>query len=419
MLKYLALCFSLLSCAYLVEKIDAPLVRESEAYDKGILETPNYCPIEQKVAFQLIGTGQNSQDVYLNLVRQLPPSTDFLDHLTLWSLLQLTIRPDQSSATSRFQILMHLDEKSYYFDFFSENSEDQYPMLFGLEWILKKFNKKKSLEDYAGLLNSQNLKGLKVTREFENFLMKNSPAIKENPELNPYYFRGLDILKENETSPQLDYRKVVSLYRKAQSKQRILINTTLSPFITEKGYVGNCNYDFNLYDNSIFLIDKAIPVANIFGLATAKSAFLASTSQKLEQMESLAGLSLFKGQSKVRSSAVCMIENNGNKIWTFSNQSRDPGQHLFHLVRYGLPSASSTADVSKLIKHSRHLFLSDPVRLIIESGRSSDEQIENLLKLNLPIYNADKLGNIWAYSHFPEGKRFIIDDRNPGAFSCR
>jgi hypothetical protein len=162
-----------------------------------------------------------------------------------------------------------------------------------------------------------------------------------------------------------------------------------------------------------------IPVANIFGLGTAKAAFIASTSQKLEKMNSLAGLSLFKGQSKVRSSAVCMIENKGNKIWAFSNQSRDPGQHLFHMVRYGLPSASSVADVSKLIKHSRHLFLSDPVRLIIESGRSSEEQIENLLKLNLPIYNADKLGNIWAYSQFPEASRFIIDDRNPGAFSCR
>jgi hypothetical protein len=113
-----------------------------------------------------------------------------------------------------------------------------------------------------------------------------------------------------------------------------------------------------------------------------------------------------------------MIEKDKNKIWAFSNQSRDPGQHLFHLVRYGLPSSQTTAEVDKLIRHSRHLFLSDPVRLIIESERSSDEQVENLLKLNLPIYNADKLGNIWAYTQFAEGNRFIIDDRNPGAFRC-
>ena len=90
----------------------------------------------------------------------------------------------------------------------------------------------------------------------------------------------------------------------------------------------------------------------------------------------------------MRSTAVCMIENEKKKIWAFSNQSRDPGQHLFHLIKYGLTESSTTADVDKLIKHSRHLFLSDTVRLIIESQKSSKEQIENLLKLNLPIYNA-------------------------------
>jgi hypothetical protein len=114
-----------------------------------------------------------------------------------------------------------------------------------------------------------------------------------------------------------------------------------------------------------------------------------------------------------------VIEENGNKIWTVSNQSRDPGQHLFHLVRYGLPRSQSTEEVDRLLRHSRHLFLSDPVRLVIESGRSRDDQIENLLKLNLPIYNADKLGNIWAYTRFNEQDRFIIDDRNPGAFACK
>jgi hypothetical protein len=262
-------------------------------------------------------------------------------------------------------------------------------------------------------------KKLKIGKDFENFLVKNLTAVKNNPELAPFYFRGADVLKENETSPILDYQAVLKHYRKAQSGQKIIVNTSLTQFVTEKGAIGSCNYDFNLYDNSIFLIDKVIPVANLYGLATPNSAFLASTSQKLEKIYSLKGLPLFKGESKVRSSAVCMIENSGKKIWAFSNQSRDPGQHLFHLVRYGLPSSETTADVDKLIRHSRHLFLSDPVRLIIESARSSDEQIENLLKLNLPIYNADKLGNIWAYTKFKEGHRFIIDDRNPGAFSCR
>jgi hypothetical protein len=126
----------------------------------------------------------------------------------------------------------------------------------------------------------------------------------------------------------------------------------------------------------------------------------------------------------VRSSAVCVIEKKTKSgqdfMWLFSNASRDPGQHLYHLFRYGLAQVSSTQEVDKLLRHSRHLFLSDPVRLVIESDRSQDSQIENLLKLNIPIYNAEKLGNVWAYTQFQrEGAHFIIDDRNFGAFSCQ
>lgn len=416
MYKKLLSLFLLSSCTLLVERIDSPLVRNTKSLNKAP-DTRGYCPIDKKVDFQLTGTNDNSQAVYMELVKN-SGKLDFLDHFALWNLFQLSIRPDQSSASSRFQVILHQQEKSYYFDFFSEEPNEQYPFLYGIEWVLKKFGKRKSLEQYAEMLKGPARK-LKIGKDFENFLVKNLTEIKNNPEMAPYYFRGADILKENETSPALDYQAILKHYRNAQASQKIIVNTSLTPFVTGKGATGSCNYDFNLYDNSIFLIDKVIPVANLYGLAIPGSAFLSSTSQKLDNIASLKGLPLFKGESKVRSSAVCMIENSGNKIWAISNQSRDPGQHLFHLVRYGLPSSVETSEVDKLIKHSRHLFLSDPVRLIIESARSSEEQIENLLKLNLPIYNADKLGNIWSYTKFKEGQRFIIDDRNPGAFSCQ
>jgi hypothetical protein len=404
------------SCSFFIDRIDTPLVKDETLALKAP-NTPGFCAFDKKVDLQLVGTNANSQAVYSEMVKN--KQFDFMDHFALWNLLQFSIRPDQSSATSRFQVLLHEGSKSYYFDFFSEVSEDQYPYLFGIEWILKKFGKQKNLEYYAEILNNSLNNKIKVAKDFENFLTKNMALIKSEPELAPYYFRGSDVLKENETSPILDYMAVVRIYRKVQKNQKIIVNTSLTPFVTQKGSTGSCNYDFNLYDNSIFLIDKIIPVANLYGLSLPKSSFLASSSQKLDKIKSLKGLPLFKGESKVRSSAVCMIENEGSKIWAFSNQSRDPGQHLFHLVRYGLPQSQTTADVDKLIRHSRHLFLSDPVRLIIESARSNKDQIENLLKLNLPIYNADKLGNIWAYTQFKEGSRFVIDNRNPGAYRCQ
>ena len=417
MYKFLLLIL-ISSCSLFIERIDTPLVQDTELL-KNAPASPGYCTLEKKVDFQLVGPNANAQAVYADFVKNSKLSLDFMDHFALWNIIQMSVRPDQSSPTSRLQVLVHYNKKSYYFDFFSEEPENQYPYLYGIEWILKKFGKKKSLEYYSNLLSSSLGHKLKIGKDFENFLVKNLPAIKNNPELAPYYFRGTDVLKENETAPVLDYKKILKVYREAEEKQKIIVNTTLTQFVTEKGSSGSCNYDFNLYDNSIFLIDKVIPVTNLYGLSVNSAAFLASSSQKLERMESFLSLPLFKGESKVRSSAVCMIENANSRIWAFSNLSRDPGQHLFHLVRYGLPRSQSTAEVNRLIRHSRHLFLSDPVRLIIESARSSPEQIENLLKLNLPIYNAEKLGNIWAYTQFEEGNRFIIDDRNPGAMRCQ
>jgi hypothetical protein len=406
------------SCSFFISRIETPLEKDAELF-KLAPDRPTYCDMNKKEDFQLVGTSENSQAVYLDFVKNTKEKLDFVDHFVLWNLMQLSIRPDQTSATSRFQVLINNSGKSHYFDFFSEVESDQYPFLYGIEWILKEFGKKRSLESYAKILSASIGQKVKISKDFENFLFKNIPAIRNDSQLATYYFRGADVLKENETAPALNYQAVIKLYRQAQKQQKIIVNTSLTQFVTEKGSSGSCNYDFNLYDNSIFLIDRSIPVANLYGLAIEGSAFMASASQKLDSISSLNGLPLFKGVSKVRSSAVCMIENNDTKIWAFSNQSRDPGQHLFHLVRYGLPRSQTTAEVDKLMRHSRHLFLSDPVRLIIESSRSSEEQIENLLKLNLPIYNADELGNIWAYTQFQEGNRFIVDDRNPGAFKCQ
>lgn len=415
----LLLLFILTGCAFFIEKIDTSLVDEKD-YLKNIPETPTYCPLTEKPTLQLVGSNIQSQNVYQDFTRDKGRlNLDPLDHFALWTLIQLAIRPDQSSLTSRFQALFLMGNKTQYLDFFSEFPRDQFPLLYGIEWVLKKYGKKQKLEHYASILDKDFPNRLRAGKSLENFLMSNVDKIKENPTLAPFFIRGAEVLKENERVPRFSYREMVRYYRAREKKQKIIVNTSLTDFVTESGQRGSCNYDFNLYDNSIFLIDKVIPVANLFGLMEKDFSFLASTSQKIESISSINGFPLFLGESKVRSSAVCVIEDQDNHIWTFSNLSRDPGQHLFHLIRYGLANSRSTMEVDKLIRHSRHLFLSDPVRLIIESNRSRPDQIENLLKLNLPIYNGEKLGNIWAYTLFNSQGRFIIDDRNVGAFSCR
>lgn len=405
------------SCSFLINKIDSSIVDEKD-YLKNIPVSATYCPLETEPKLQLINTNAQSQQVYQEFVDK-GPKLDFLDHFALWSLIQMSVRPDQSSPSARFQVLLQQNGMSHYLDFFSEAPDEQYPVLYGIEWTLKKFNKNSSLERYAAILDAQFPQKLRTGKNLELFLQQNQEKIKDHAVLGPAFVRGTEVLKENERVPKLNFSEVVRFYRARLKKQKVIVNTSLTNFVTESGQKGSCNYDFNLYDNSIFLIDRIIPNTNLFGLADQKSSFMAATSQKLNDIQPLGEFPLFLGESKIRSSAVCMIENDGNLIWTFSNFSRDPGQHLFHLIRYGLARSQSTAEVDKLIRHSRHLFLSDPVRLVIESNRSRPDQIENLLKLNLPIYNAEKLGNIWAFTSFKAKNRFIVDDRNIGSFSCK
>lgn len=416
MLK-LALLLLLSSCSFFIGKIDTELVDEKD-YLKNIPETPTFCPLVNNPKIQLVNTNAHSQTLFQEFLEK-NPKQDLLDNFVLWTLIQMSVRPDQSAPSARFQVLLKLNGTSQYLDFFSESTEDQFPLLYGMEWMLKKFNKKTSLESYASMLDNQFPMKLKAGKNLEGFLQVHKEKITEHAVLGPYYIRGTEVLKENERVPRMPFLEVIRYYRAREKRQKVIVNSSLTGFQTESGHKGSCNYDFNLYDNSIFLIDRTIPIANLYGLSNENGAFMASTSQKLETIQPISNFPLFQGESKVRSSAVCVIENEKSRIWTFSNLSRDPGQHLFHLIRYGLSRAQSTNEVDKLIRHSRHLFLSDPVRLVIESNRSRSDQIENLLKLNLPIYNAEKLGNIWAWTQFNDQNRFIIDDRNVGAYSCK
>nr|MBA2405881.1 hypothetical protein [Bdellovibrionales bacterium] len=352
MLK-LVLLFILGSCSFFINKIDTAMVNEKD-YLKNIPETPTFCPLIEKAKLQLINSNAHSQGVYQEFSGK-HPNFDFFDHFALWSLLQLSIRPDQSSPSSRFQVLIRANGESTYLDFFSETPEEQYPLLFGLEWILKKYKKNTSLESYAAILDNQFPQTLKAGKNLETFLLANQVKIKDHPVLGPFFIRGAEVLKENERLPKISFKEVIKYYRAREKKQKVIVNNSLTSFTTESGQKGSCNYDFNLYDNSIFLIDRTIPVANLFGLATGNLSFMASTSQKIEKIQPINGFPLFEGESKVRSSAVCVIENEAQRIWTFSNLSRDPGQHLFHLIRYGLARSKSTYEVDKLIRHSRHL----------------------------------------------------------------
>ena len=417
-IKTLTLLFFVSSCSYLLSQIDKPLV--SEEYLPPLKKTDTYCSSKSKSTFELVGSGHHAQKMFSDLLHK-HKELDFTDKAVLWSLMQMNIRPDMASPTARLQFMSRTNKGESYWDFMefpkAGEERDSYPFLDGLQQWLIQNGKKRSLESYADLLD-QSLKGhFVVTEELEETLLTKKELLKKNPIFQKLFFRGDEVLRTSERMPRLSFRQTLELWRSHKGLARA--QNQLFGHESKGEVVGLCNYDFSLYDRSIYLIDEVINPGHIFGVIDGESAFMAVTSQGLKNFSPLNSGPLFKGTSRTRAPAICQIKHDKGQSWFISLKSRDPGQHLYHLFRYGLHRTSDIQDVDRFIRHARHLFLSDPIRLVVESRRSRPEQIQELLKLNIPVYNAKSLGQIWGYGHFKNSQaHFIIDERQPGALYC-
>ncbi|MFP5459373.1 MAG: hypothetical protein ACLGG7_11620 [Bacteriovoracia bacterium] len=412
----LTLLFILLAgCTTVLDKLNlsAEIPRRTVDLNQGM----TVCSHTAQRSPQLVGSNPKAQKRFSELLRTLEPENlDFVEKAVLWSLLQTNIRPDLASPTARFQFVIHHNAPSRYRDF-TGDEQGGYPFFEGLADLLKTHPKKRPLSYYAGLLDRHFTGTIVAGKQLEQSLRDLKPQLAADPKLRQHFFRGDELIRESERLTKIQFQKLVSDWQKV--RRATPVNDTLFSYRKTPQLDVQCNYDFTLYDNSIFLIDKDENVGHTYGLTQGENSFLAVVSQRTPEPRALFGTPILSGNAKVRSSAMCLIRTPDRETWVVANQSRDPGQHLYHLFRYGLTKIKNPDDFRKLISHSRHMFLSDPLRLVIESGRSREEQIQELLKLNIPIYNAEAIGNIWGWSNIQnEGGRFYIDDRNPGSLFC-
>lgn len=418
-LFFLLSVFLVTSCARLVKSLG--LEKKEQRLKPTYSLTPIRCESTSPYSAALVGASSDAQNSFKEFIKNLASkqSIDFEDQVVFWALFQMKVRPHFASPTSRLQFMSRTKHGTRYWDFTSneKNEDGIYPYFHGLTSFLKGHNKKKSLLWYADLLDQHFNNGLTIDRALEDNLELLKESIGTDATLRQFWFRGEELLRQGERVPVVKLTALIKSW--LQSSQPL---TTAPPFFSYRRTPTldvSCNYDLTLYDNSIFLIDKEENRGHLFGISLGSQAFLAVASQNTSPPASLAGTPLFKGSAKVRSTAFCVVQRPEGEVWLAANQSRDPGQHMYHLFRYGLGNVKEPKDLERLLRHARHMFLSDPLRLIIESSRSRDNQVRELLKLNVPIYNATSIGNIWAWARFGDnGGGFFIDDRNPGTLLC-
>ncbi len=409
--------FLLTSCTAVLKRLDVESQVPRQA--PPVIEENTYCPRSATRTPQLVGSNPSAQYAFTDFLRSVEDQKlDFREKSVLWALLQVNIRPDLASPTARFQFLIREKKDTRYRDFVSsENEQASFPFFEGLAYLLKDHPRRRPLAWYANLLDERFKAELVAGKTLELRLRDMSEAIAGQEDLRRHFFRGDELLRESERLSRVRFKKLVSQWLTARKNGPM--NEALFSYRRTPALDVRCNYDFTLYDNSIFLIDKEENPGHLFGLTQGDDSMLAVVAQLTPEPRSLFGEPVLAGSAKVRSSAFCVIKSKENEVWIAANQSRDPGQHVYHLFRYGLTRAEKSADILRLLRHARHMFLSDPLRLVIESARGRDEQVQELLKLNVPIYNAAAIGNIWSWTNFAnEGGRFYIDDRNPGALFC-
>lgn len=423
MIKYLIFAFLFSSCANFIKRMD------KEEFNFKILPRveKTFCE-KPEVTTSVFSQNPDSSEefeIFLKRHRELGPVESFV----LWSLVQMAYHPDTNSPTAELKIILMSPEdstikKSKSVDFWHFKPQvNLYPYISGLISILKYYNSKHTLSSLASLLDQELSAYATVDDQLESFLKTYKPQLAANEVFKSVFLKADEVLRHKEKFKRISFRTVVKLAEDQSHTDEVPISPSHIHMENFKDATILCDFKMDQYEESVYAVQPESVPAATFALTHKNTSIMAVSSMK-PKFDSLAETYLMGGES-ADTTAICYFENK-TKTHTLSfitRDSRDPGQHLFHLFKLNLEKVETPLDLDTLLKFSRHLFLTDPLRLIYESHRGSDKQLTELLKLNIPIYNANQLGNInGVIMNHEKGKtshHIVIDDRVEGHLSCQ
>jgi len=397
----LILVFLLVGCSMFIPK-DYIIQRKVES------QTQTYCEKNQGV--NLYNSNKKSQEIFQeNLKRyQQTAKLNDIEIAVLWTLNQISIQPHMANPQGRLFVYLNYNGT----EFIEDAQIGELPYYSLLTNLLREYKNKKNLSEISAIFNKYFNSRMPVNREVQTFLESYKKQIKSSELLSQYYLRGDDVLKAGEKLPSFQLQVPKNFSASLQPLQTYKYKST-------GGNEIECNYDMKLYESSVFLISEKQQRQHFFGLQTPQLTLLASAAANLSNIE-ISTAPYLKVAPSPAPVAFCRSKlNNINKI-AVSSRSRDPGQHLFHLIQYGLFDTNQIAEIDQYIKFSHHLFLTKPLRILFESKRGDDEQLAKLQSFKIPIYNVEKIGEIWTASHDLQGSNdyLLIDERFNGEFTC-
>lgn len=397
---------------------------------------------------------------------------DLLDEKDEISLLvediekRLTDNPDRKSRIKSKQLtqLQSDQEENKKTNYNNKKKETMlfFPYLFGLETIADYYKSNHSLLELAGFLDKYYNFSIVVNEDFAKFLEFISTTLRSNADFKKNYFHEDEILRYKEQIPKINFTRVINGYLKNNPKALAKSIYKISNALLNVNYLNEqsrsndnsgsilqitsnnnknyqkdvkilCNKDINKYSQFLFNINDQQIKGNLFGHFSddhTKST-LAFSNQKISYPFPIFNTPLFgtlnidlsNANSKMDNNdkntfaTLCFIQNfsttNKYNLSLISIDDRDPSQHIYHLLRYDFKNIYSLEGIRQMLKNARYIVLKNPLRLVFESKRTTKEQMEKIMTMDVPVYHSPALGNIWGIGHIENSvSGIIIDDRN-------
>ncbi|MGZ3807366.1 MAG: hypothetical protein ACXVCE_04715, partial [Bacteriovorax sp.] len=418
-------------CSFFTKKVES--LADSEKKSSAPLKTVKknlHCPDNNKV--QLLLEDEATLKFYRPFINTLFESKkySFAQKAAMISLIEMIRRPDEASPSARLQIFFHNNNKNYYYDFRPVNLEDdsKMPYLKGLDVLLKIFDHSKTLSQLSDILDEVIPRAINVSSELENFLVSHKDDLEKNESFSEIFLKGGEVLTKYESFKRMSFKKIVTQYNVDKlgndAYYEMSKNALLSLDIGQSDLAVKCNFDINK-ENTLKedLINSTQKKSHYFALKDGENFFVAVSS-------AIAGKSLKTHKESYLLKAlpnpiplpICQFRNNQEDLILISTTGRNPEQHLKHLVTYDINLVDSYQTLEELLTFSRHLFLSNPDRILYESKRGRKSQLDFFLSMNFPIYHVPVLGNIIGSATFKthgrENRSLIIDERSQAKLWC-
>jgi hypothetical protein len=393
----------------------------------------NYCVDKGRI--QYIGEDEASLPFYRQLNNSIIDNKgiSFIQKAVMLSLIEMSRRPDEASPYSRLQIFFKYNKQKYYYDFRPKviNENLQMPYLKALDFLTQKFLPGQSLLSIASILDVIVPNNLKVSSDFETFLAENKKDLLKNDFLTEQFFKGDEILTRYETFERSRYQNIVSqyltLYAKTENYE-FQSNGIDTYKLNKDNFEVNCNVDLSKIStlkDDLLTSDKK--KSHYMGFQDGDNVFLAVSSNTLIRPFATEKSYYIKATAGTDPLPVCEFKDASKDITLFSSNGRNPIQHLQHLLSYEINLVDSSVSLNDMLNFSRHLFLTNPDRILYESKRGRKSQLDFFLAMNFPIYHVESLGDIFGHASFnkssdgtkKEQQSLHIDDRNQTRLWCK